>query len=64
MSGQSNDCLWLCNVKMEKKNLLGQKWGTFLRISSLWPEASSNLNFFFLKMLKLDGKRIPRPQNE
>ena len=31
MSGQSNDCLWVYNVKM-KKFLLGQKWGTFLRI--------------------------------
>ena len=30
MSGQSNDCLWVCNVKM-KKFLPGQKLGTFLR---------------------------------
>ena len=27
MSGQSNDCLRVCNVKM-KKFLMGQKWGT------------------------------------
>ena len=31
MSGQSNDCLEVCNVKM-KKFLLGQKRGTFLRM--------------------------------
>ena len=28
MSGQSKDCLWVCNVKM-KKILLGRKRGTF-----------------------------------
>ena len=28
MSGQCEDCLWVCNVKM-KKILLGQKRGTF-----------------------------------
>ena len=28
MSGQSKDCLWVCNVKMEKF-LLGRKRGTF-----------------------------------
>ena len=28
MSGQSKDCLWVCNVKM-KKILSGQKRGTF-----------------------------------
>ena len=33
MSGQSNDCLWVCNVKM-KKNLLEPKRGTLLRIFS------------------------------
>ena len=31
MSGQPNDCLRVCNVKM-KKILLGQKRGTFPRI--------------------------------
>ena len=29
MSGQSKDCLWVCNVKM-KKFLPGRKRGTFL----------------------------------
>ena len=43
MSGQSNDCLWVCNVKM-KNFLLGWKRGTFLRIYRLWPVASSDLN--------------------
>ena len=28
MSGQSKDCLWICNVKIEKF-LPGQKQGTF-----------------------------------
>ena len=31
MSGQSKDCLWVCNVKMNKF-LPGQKRGTFLWI--------------------------------
>ena len=31
MSGQSKDCLWVCNVKM-KKFLQGRKRGTFLWI--------------------------------
>ena len=35
MSGQSNDCLWVCNVKM-KKNFTGQKWGIFPRIFGFW----------------------------
>ena len=43
MSGQSNDFLWVCNVKM-KIFLLGQKWGTFLRISGFGAVASSDLN--------------------
>ena len=61
MSGQSNDCLWVCNVKM-KNFLLRQKWGTFLRISKLRPVTSSNLNFFFWKMLKLDEKESLDPK--
>ena len=48
MSGQSNGCLRVCNVKM-KKFILGQKRGTFLRIYRLWPVASSDLNTFFQK---------------
>ena len=35
MSGQSEDCLWVCNVKM-KKFLLGQKRGTFPWIFGFW----------------------------
>ena len=31
MSGQSEDCLWVCNVKM-KQNLLGRKRDTFSMI--------------------------------
>ena len=63
MSGQSNSCLRVCNVKM-KNFLPGQKQGTFLRIFRLRPVASSNLNYFFLKMLKLDEKESLDPQNE
>ena len=48
MSGQSNGCLRVCNVKM-KKFLLGRKQGTFLRIYKLRPVASSDLNYFFQK---------------
>ena len=35
MSGQSKDCLWVCNVKMEKI-LLERKRGTFPRIFGFW----------------------------
>ena len=45
MSGQFNDCLWVCNVKM-KKNLLGWKQGTFPSIFGFWAVASSILNLF------------------
>ena len=48
MSGQSNGCLRVCDVKM-KKFLPGQKRGTFLRIYRLRPVASSDLNYFFQK---------------
>ena len=34
MSGQSNGCLRVCNVKM-KKNLPGQKWGASPRMYGL-----------------------------
>ena len=50
-----------CVMSKWKKNLLGQKWGTFLRISRLWPIASSDLNFF-LKMFKLDEKESLDPK--
>ena len=35
MGGQSNDFLWVCNVKM-KIFLLGRKWDTFPRIFGFW----------------------------
>ena len=53
MNGQSNDCLWVCNVKM-KKFLLGPKQGTFLRIFRLRGRGIKWLELFFSKMLKLD----------
>ena len=52
ISGQSNNCLRVCNVKM-KKNLPGQKWGTFLRILQVMACSLEKLEFLF-KMLKLD----------
>ena len=55
MSGQSNDCLWECNVKM-KKILLGQKWGTFLRIFEFQSCSIKQFELIFSKMLKLDKK--------
>ena len=48
MSGQSDGCLRVCNVKM-KKFLLGRKQGTSSRMYGLRPVASSNLNYFFQK---------------
>ena len=45
MSGQSKDCLWVYNVKMEKI-LPGRKRGTFLWIFGFQAVASSNLKIF------------------
>ena len=45
MSGQSKDCLWVCNVKM-KKFLPGQKRGTFPW--SFGAVALSDLEVFFM----------------
>ena len=45
MSGQSKDCLWICNVKM-KKILLGQKRGTFRGFLGFGAVASSDLKIF------------------
>ena len=61
MSGQCNDSLRVCNVEM-KKLLLGLKWGTFLRMYRLQPIASSILNDFFSKMVKLDEKECLDPR--
>ena len=61
MIGQSNDCLRVSNVKM-KKNLLGQKQGTFLRIYRLRPVVSRDLNYFFSKILKLNEKESLDPK--
>ena len=59
MSGQSNDCLRVCNVKI-KKNVLGQKRDTFPRIYRLQPVKQFEL--FFSKMLKLDEKESLDPK--
>ena len=47
MSGQSKDCLWVCNVKM-KKILLGQKRGTFPSIFGFWGHNGERFEIFFL----------------
>ena len=52
MSGQSNDCLWVCNVKM-KKNLSGQKRDTFLRIFGFRGRSVKQFESF------LTGSQLP-----
>ena len=45
MSGQSNGCLRVCNVKM-KKFLLGRKRGTFSRMYGLQGCCVDRFEFF------------------
>ena len=45
MSGQSNDCLRVCNIKM-KIFLPDQKCGTFLRMYEIQGCSANQLNFF------------------
>ena len=52
MSGQSKDCLWVCNVKM-KNFLLGWKQGTFLRIFGFQGRSIEQFENFFM------GFRVP-----
>ena len=47
MSGQSKDCLWVCNVKM-KKFLSGRKRGTFLWIFGFWGLSIERFENFFM----------------
>ena len=47
MSGQSKDCLWVCNVKM-KKNLPGWKQGTFPWIFGFWGHSIERFENFFM----------------
>ena len=47
MSGQSNGCLRVCNVKM-KNFLPGQKWGTSPRMYGLWGCSIDRFEFFFM----------------
>ena len=61
MSGQSNDYLWVCNVKMEKI-LPGQKQGTFPRIFGFWGCSVEWFELIFSKMLKLDKKESLDPK--
>ena len=61
MSGQSNDCLWVCNVKM-KKFLLGQKRGTFPRFFGFWGRSVKQFELIFSKMFKLDKKESLDPK--
>ena len=53
MSGQSNDGLRVCNVKM-KKFLPGQKWGTCTCMYGLWGPSVNRFELFFSKIVKLD----------
>ena len=52
MSGQSNDCLGVCNVKM-KKILSGWKWGTFPRIFGFWGCSVKQFESFLM------GSQLP-----
>ena len=52
MSGQSKDCLWVCNVKM-KKFLPGQKRGTFPWIFGFQGRSIEQFENFFM------GFRVP-----
>ena len=60
MSGQSNDCLWICNVKMKKNTRV--EMGTFLRIFRLWGCSIKWFELFFSNMLKLDDKEFLSPK--
>ena len=48
MSGQSNDCLWVCNVKI-KKFYWGGNGAHFREFLGFGAVASSDLNSFFQK---------------
>ena len=61
MSGQSNDCLRVCNVKMNKF-LLGQKRGTFPRIFGFRGCSVKWFELIFSKMLKLYIKESLDPK--
>ena len=52
MSGQSKDCLWVCNVEMEKF-LPGRKWGTFPWIFGFRGLGIEGFENFFM------GFRVP-----
>ena len=47
MSGQSNDCLKVCNVKMKKKKNTRAEMGHISENVGLQGVASNNLNFFW-----------------
>ena len=47
MSGQSKDCLWVCNVKM-KEFLRGQKQGTFPWIFGFRGRSVEGFENFFM----------------
>ena len=47
MSGQFKDCLWVCNVKMEKF-LSGRKRGTFLWNFGFWGCSVEGFENFFM----------------
>ena len=59
MSGQSNDCLRLCNVKMKK---IYQGQNISQEFTGYRAIVSNNLNYFFSKMLKLDEKEYLDPK--
>ena len=61
ISGQSNDCLRVCNVKL-KNFLLRWKQGTFPRIFGFWGCSVEWFELIFSKMLKLEKKESLDPK--
>ena len=61
MSGLSNDCLWVCNVKM-KKNFTGAETGHISENFQVWGCGIKRFELIFSKMLKLDKEESLDPK--
>ena len=61
MSGQSNDALRVCNVKI-RKSLMGAKQGTSSWLFGLPALSVEQFELFFSKMVKLEEKESPDPK--
>ena len=63
MSGESNDCLWVCNVKMKKK-FTRAEMGHISKNFQVTTCSFKRSELFFFENVEIRCKRIPRPQNE